>query len=259
MKKIYKIITYIILSLLILAGTGSNLSVNAEEIRTKTDVYSYLNPNLKSNVAVIEISGLTSTQRIAKESLQSSDINVGRIRSFTRRAYSSNTSKVDKKASNSSRKSYTYQIKVNLYAVGTTVISYAIDGVVYSTTLHVNEYVNPIGSLTVTGVNSSADLAPNLDYSKGYGTGSFANVNQKKAKLNVTPAAGWRVTSVTCDNETTGYEYKKYNRSATKSLNSVTLGNLRQGDDCKVQITLADSYGNYMSVTLKLCNPATIK
>ncbi len=259
MRQITHKLVYIILTIALMICIFPADTVRAESIRTKSDSYAYYNPALKSNVAVIEISGLTKDQRIVKESIASSNASVGKIKSYTRRSFYSNTAKVDSKSRSSERKSYSYLIRVNLYAVGDTTISYTIDGTAYSTVLHVTAYSSPVSSVSVAGVNSSANLVTDVDFSKGYGTGRFANVNKKNAKLKITPSTGWRVISVSSENESTGYEYKKYNNSSTKSISSFNLGTLKQDEDVNIQIVFADSYGNSMSLTLRLSSPANLK
>ena len=254
MKNIKKMLA-VILTALIVVSVLPTVSNAASKINYKTTSYAYYNPGLKSNIATVEVTGLTSKQKITKGSVTSSNTAVGKIRSYTRRVYKSSTSKVDSKSKSSSSERYSYTIKVRLYSVGSTVISYTIDGKEYHTTLLVEEFVNPVKSIKITGVNSSKNFTKSFDFSKGYGVAEFSSPSQK-SKLTVTANTGWRVVSLDYENLTTGYEYSKYNSSKKKVLKSISLGKLSSSCEYNINAVLEDEYGNSVRVVVKLGSPA---
>ena len=256
MKNMKKII-YIVLAVMMIVAALPGMGAEAASLRIKDKSYGYYNRKLKSNVATIEVNGLKKDQRITKGTVKSSNVSVGKVMGYTRRSYSSSTAAVDSKSKKSSTSSYSYIIRINVRAVGTTDITYEIDGTTYTTTLIINEYANPIEKMTITGLNSGNDLAANIDFSKGYGKVSYSSYAAKKVKFKITPITGWRVVRMAFENESTGYEYSKVNYSTTKKLKSISIGTVKATYDYNISATLVDDYGNSMKVQIKLAAPAS--
>ena len=61
---------------------------------------------------------------------------------------------------------------------------------------------------------------------------------------------------MSCENESTGYEYSKSSYSSSKKLKSITLGKLKSKYDYTITATLVDNYGNSAKVTIKLESPS---
>ncbi|MBP3234992.1 MAG: hypothetical protein J6M65_11300 [Eubacterium sp.] len=251
-KKVFAFLAAVI----ILISSMPAISSEAATLRTKSKSYGYYNPRLKSNIATVEITGLTKSQKITKGTVKSSNTAVGKIMGYTRRKYSSSTAKVDSKSQKKSSSSYTYTIRVRVLSVGNTNITYDIDGKTYTTVLYIDEFKNPITKMTITGVESGKDISTKIDFSKKNGKLIYNSANVKKAKFKITPVDGWRVVRMSCENESTGYEYSKSSYSSSKKLKSITLGKLKSKYDYTITATLVDNYGNSAKVTITLESPS---
>ena len=256
MKIYMKKLIAVLAAVIILFSVSPSLNTQAAGLRIKTKTYGYFNQRSKSNVATVEVAGLTKDQKITKGSVKSSNPAVGKIMGYTRRAYNSSTAKVDSKSKKSSTSSYTYTIRVKVFAVGNTSITYDIDGQTYTTVLYIDEFKSPLQSITLTGVNSGEDLSSKIDFSKGNTKLTFDSADVKKAKLKITPATGWRVVRMSCENESTGYEYSKTSYSTSKKLKTLTIGKLKAKYDYYITATLVDNYGNSAKVTIQLQTPS---
>ena len=256
MKIYLKKLIAVLAAVIILFSVSPSINTQAAGLRIKTKTYGYFNPRAKKNVATIEVSGLTKAQKITKGSVKSSNPAVGKIMGYTRRAYNSSTAKVDSKSKKSSTYSYTYTIRVKVLGVGNTNITYDIDGQTYTTVLYIDEFKSPLQSITLTGVNSGSDFSSKIDFSKGNTVMNFDSADVKKAKLKVTPNTGWRVVRMSCENESTGYEYSKVSYSKSKKLKSLSMGNLKAKYDYYITVTLVDDYNNSAKVTIQLQTPS---
>lgn len=249
----------VMIAFVILMGVMPAPVSEAAGLRIKDKTYGYYNPKSKNNTATVEITGLTKDQKITKGTVKSSNPAVGKVTGYTRRSYTSSTAKVDSKSKKSSSASYSYTIRVRVYSAGNTNITYEIDGTTYTTVLYIDEFKSPITKLTITGVESGADISSKIDFSKGYGKVTYDSVAAKKAKFKITPAAGWRVVRMSCENECTGYEYSKTNYSTTTKLKSISIGTLKAKYNYTITATLADNYGNSSRITILLQSPTDNK
>ena len=97
-----------------------------------------------------------------------------------------------------------YSATLRVSAAGTATVSYKIGSKTYKTTIKVLNYVNPVKSITLTGVNGGKTFA-SLTKSAVYPSKSLTlKSNPKTSALKITPASGWKITEVYFNDETSG-------------------------------------------------------
>lgn len=143
---------------------------------------------------------------------------------------------------------YNYTVYLDVTKpTGSVTINYKIGSKSYSLKLNVTNQVNPLKSVTLTGVKGGKNL---VDKTTQYVEGLKLPANVKNAKLKVTPAKGWTVRSVYLTDTKTGYRHALGNSLRTtlangavkeyKGLSSATLnfGKLVAADSYTISVNL---------------------
>lgn len=147
--------------------------------------------------------------------------------------------------------SYNYfnsQIGVKLNKTGKSVISFKAGDKTYKSSITVKDYVNPMESLTISGVNSGKNLASKFN--------KQANINEKLKKdikngvVKVKAKKGWKIKRIHTSSSTTQLNYSLYTAN-DKGVSSATLqlGDVKAGDgmNARVQVEFSDSKGGTLS------------
>lgn len=234
MKAFVKRISVVFMALLLTVTMIPAAAEAAVSAPSSTTVYRTTKTGTSS--VSIYVSGLTSKQSIAKSSVKSSKSSVAAPYSVTN---SSSTSKTQywngsKDYSSSSRYG---SISLTAKKAGTSTVSYKIGSKTYKTKLTVKNYVNPVKSLTVSGI--SGNLASKF---KSY---SWANAKIASSKSNgtvkVTAASGWKITSVDLYNSKTGISRSVSAYGAPVSSATLYTGSMKKGTAGYVSVSLRNT------------------
>ena len=146
-----------------------------------------------------------------------------------------------------------YSISFRAKKNGTGKIAFKIGKKTYTATVRILPYVNPVSSLTVTGVKngSSANLAGKFKtYSSVMETSGIKKA-QKNAVITCKAAKGWKITSLGFSNEKTNVTRDIYNDKGVSSV-SLRAGDLAAGQTGSIDISLVNvKTGGTQDCTLK--------
>ena len=119
---------------------------------------------------------------------------------------------------------YSYSVTLRVNHSGTAKVSYKIGKKSYTVTLKVKAYVNPVTTITLTGVNKGKNFASKCKTYMPYEPSlSFPSV-VKSATLKVVPKTGWKLRDVSFYDDTTGTSYSKSNWNSGLSSVSLKVG-----------------------------------
>lgn len=214
------------------AATAAPTTVEAEPYYSQKQVLYMTSTTADTSYRVINVSNLTKSQTIAKNTVKSSDKKVAEPYYLQTSAttYSSKTEYFENKDWNNSYndKYYSYYLSLKLKKAGTATISFKIKGIdgTQKSTVTVKKYTNPVKSLKISGISS--DLK-NKTKSGSYVSGIKMTKTTKNATVKVTPAKGWKLSNVevydvTNDRTTKTYSYSKPMSSATLNAGTLTKG-----------------------------------
>ena len=83
------------------------------------------------------------------------------------------------------------------YRAGNATLSYKLDGVLKKFKVYVKNYVNPVKSMMLTGVSSTANYRAKFNTS--HDGRMLLKANAPAGKLKVTAATGWKIYSISWD------------------------------------------------------------
>ena len=138
--------------------------------------------------------------------------------------------------------SYSYEAGLRVSSAGKATVSYKIGSKSYKTTVKVLNYVNPVKSITLKGVNGSKSFA-SLTKEAAYTSKSLKlTADTKSAVLKVSPTKGWKITRATFEDETDGISRSIYSYNG-KGMSSVSLscGNLKASHTYWISVQFRNS------------------
>lgn len=243
-----KIATLLLVVALMLSVIPAQQADAASGIYYSKKVTKYLGTDWNDQ-GYLTISNMTTKQKVT--SVKSSDTSVVEI--ITVGKYKNVSTTIKANASEGEKKGKSsYADATIIYKgkkPGKSVISFKIGSKTYKSTITVKKRPNALKSVKITGINGGKDLASALNKSAD----CYINIKSndvKKAKLSVTAAKGWKVTSVEFTNNTSRY-YKGY-YYIPKTTKSLTFGKLIKEDYYHVYITCEDANHNTISYTIYL-------
>lgn len=244
MKQLVKKILCLSLALLV-AITA--VPVTAEAAVTYSKNQTLYRTGTGTSYSSIYVSGLTKSQTIKKSSVKSSNTSVA-VPWYLEKSTSSYSYKTDYYDSNikpysNSDSSYSYYIGLQLKKNGTSTISFKIGSKTYQSKITVKSYVNPLKTVTITGVNGGKNVASKLNKS-AYNYDLKLTKTTKNAEVTVKPKSGWKIVSVEVENSDTGDYHRVYNYG-TKGVSNATLklGTLTKGKKVTLRINCQDANG----------------
>lgn len=172
---------------------------------------------------VIKVSGLSSSQKIKKSSIKSSDTSV--VSGYPQISYSGKTA----------------TIQLSAIKAGTAIISFKIDGIEYTTKATVRNYKNPSKSVTVTNVKygSKSNLA--TGWRKGaYYAGPDLSKTTSNAVIKIKAKSGWKVRNIRLYPMFGSTKYFTRNYSKPKSNVSLKLNK---------NLTKTENNGYFLEIT----------
>ena len=133
-----------------------------------------------------------------------------------------------------------YNIGFAVKKPGTGKISFKVGNKTYSSTIKVLRYVNPLKSISITGVKGN--LAGKFK-SSGHNAFRYANKTQKNAVMKCTAANGWKITGVSFNNNRTHTQYSTNYNAPNSGASSSTLriGNLSAKQSAYISFTLRNT------------------
>lgn len=224
----------------------------------KTKTYYSQGKDRTLSMADIYISNIPAKQTIAKSSVKV--ISGKSIASLYYLGKYWNDYNVDyiKKGHKSYKKTndnYFYCISLDIKKAGTAKVSFKVGNKAYVSTVKVLSYINPISSLTITGVKngSSSNLAAKFKNSAN-DANCKVNKAQKNAVITCKAASGWKITSISFSNKNTNIARDIYKKNGVSSI-SLRAGNLAAGQNDYIDIELINTKtGGTQYCTLNLGN-----
>ncbi len=149
---------------------------------------------------------------------------------------------------------YTATLRVS--AAGTATVKYKIGTTSYTLKVKVLDYVNPVKTITLTGVNSGKSFAARTNPST-YATKSLAlKKTTKNAVLKVTAKSGWKINSVGIQDQTTGAVRIFANYSGVSSA-TLKWGTLNKAHIYSIELELVNTKnGASMTVSYSVIGSA---
>lgn len=244
MKKILKKLSYALLVMIMVLGIMS-VTANAETgIKYDKNVAVYMTGKdyLDSWKSVtIYIDGVPKNQSISKSSVKIiSGKNVVSLSDIWRSTenYSIEYFEKGKKA----RKDISRYDSISLTAkkTGNAKISFKVAGKTYTSKIKILPYVNPISSLTITGVQNGSSKNLAGKFKKSNEANVQVKKGQKNASITCKAAAGWKITSLTFSNKTTSIGKRIVSEKGVSSV-KLRAGNLVAGQKGYITITLLNT------------------
>ena len=224
----------------------SPVSVKAAEKISypKTQVV-YLPSKTGTGYTSIDVSNIPKSQTVLKvTSSKTSVVKPSDVSISTNEYTNTYFDKEMQKYNSSSTSKYAY-IYFDVRKAGTATISYRIGKSSksykeYKTKVTVKAYENPIKSFTVTGLKDGKNLASAFKTSRSsYDSANTLKKNQSNAKIKVTSATNWKITSLSFNNYADDSRvYVRYPDNKGKSSISLQAG------------TIKASAGGYVSIDL---------
>lgn len=223
MKRKLRKLGGIILAVAMLASMMPAAVVNAAPSVSKNQTL-YRSSKSSNSYVSIYVNNLGSST-IKKSSVKSSNTSVAKPYSIYDSKYSSKTEYFDGSKARSNSSHYGY-IELKASKAGTATVSFKVGSKSYSSKVTVKDYVNPVKSIKISGVNSGKNLA-SLTKSNSYVSG-LTSKTTKNAKVQVTAASGWKITEIYTSDYNSGDHYNYYNNkgktSATLNAGTFTKG-----------------------------------
>ena len=147
----------------------------------------------------ISISNIPAKQNILKSNVKVvSGGSVIALDSFGSSSFKSTTEAFRKGAKPYTHSDHFYNIGFAVKKPGTGKISFKVGNKTYTSTIKVLRYVNPLKSVSITGVKGN--LAGKFK-SSGHNAFRYANKAQKNAVMKCTAANGWKITEGVLEEE----------------------------------------------------------
>ena len=142
----------------------------------------------------------------------------------------------------SSYRSYDYEIGVKIYKPGTFTVKYKIGTTSYSLKVKVLQYVNPIKTITLTGVNGGSSFAARTKYQySNFAEHLSLPAKKTNTSLKITAKDGWKITNIQF-RDTTKNTTRSYSCSGSP-VSSFTLkcGTLYATRAYQISVTLCNT------------------
>ena len=147
---------------------------------------------------------------------------------------------------------------------GTATISYKLGKKAKKTKVIVKDYVNPIKSITLDGVNGGKNFAKYTDEANIGITeydpvtyeplNSFTIKGQQKPVLDIEPTSGWSVLNVSLSTDKINEYYSFYSDKPISGKQSYTLYSIPDSGYCYLGINLINKDGGTIYVSYYLSN-----
>ena len=220
MKKAMKKMMALVLTAAVLATAA--MPVSAAISRPKT-LATYLGPDGKGDDS-INISGLKSDQSLTPENVKTSAKSVVGLEYINNSTHKTefNYWSGENASGGTTRES---TIGLILKKPGKSTISYTIGTKTYTTKVTVLKYVNPLSSLTITGINNGKTIH------KKFAKNKYATIKLpktvSKARITAKARSGWAVKSLSVYNGRKSYEYES-DGVTTAQLRNIKLSKGKQ-------------------------------
>ena len=254
MKKTFKKLTCIILTAIMVCTTMAFTvsAASGPSYSTSQTVY-MTSKNSTGNYVSIYVGNLTSSQKITKSSVKSSNNAVAQPRSLYRSTYTYENQYLTGNDKGYKGSGYSYSIELNAKKAGNANISFKIGSKKYTSKVTVKAYTNPISSLTVTGVKngSNSNLAGKFK-NESYSSLKLSK-NVKNATVTCKSASGWKITRIGTYDENNKLQRSISTRNAGASALSLHAGNLTKNQRNEITVDLINTKtGGSLSCTMYL-------
>lgn len=238
MKKILKKLSCALLTAVMVCAM-TPLAASAAINYSKTRIVYMPTSGKELGYDEISINNIPAGQTILKSNVKvSKGGSVISLDSFSSSSCKSTTEAFRKGVKSSNYSDHFYNIGFAVKKPGTGKISFKVGNKTYTSTIKVLRYVNPLKSISITGVKGN--LAGKFKNS-GHNAFRYTNKAQKSAVMKCTAATGWKITSVSFNNNRT---YTQYSTNYNAHNSGVSSSTLRVG-------SLSAKQSAYISFTLR--------
>lgn len=240
---------------LTVAGTAAPVTANAQVTApTKQTLYKTSDYSSSS----INISCTKKSETIKKSSVKTSNPKVAKLRSLSRnvenRKYETDYFNKDWKGYTDKSDYYSYSIGLDLLKVGNATISFKVGSKTYKTQVSVKKYVNPLKSLTITGINGGKNLASKFKKTS-YAKSAKLKKDLKNVTVKAVPAKGWKINSIyVYDNtDSESYSHSNYTKGVKNAF--VKVDQIKAANYTNVNINLVDNTGATLYCSYSINSP----
>lgn len=240
MKKFMGVILSLTLALTVIPAAAAEAapSVPASQTVYKTSA------TQSSTYGYIYIQNLSKSSKITKSSVKSSNTKVLKPSMLTHSNYGNSSTHAyfnGQKDSKYSYNNYSAEIGLQLLKKGTSTVSFKIGSKTYKTKVTVQNYTNPIKSITITGIKSgSSTNLVNLTKKSSNASLKLTKTN-KNVQLKVAAKSGWKINNIYFYDNTNMSSY--YFNSYSKPVSSATLrvGTMTAKKPYRINITFVNT------------------
>ena len=188
----------------------------------------YLTPS-RNVGGFLYVRGLTGSQRLKKSDIKSSNPSVAKLGSVDYSTYKSNTygessTYIDKYS----------RIMFGCNKPGTSTISFKVGSKTYKSKVTIRKYVNPLSSLTITGINGGKSI--HRTFNKENECDYKFNKTVSNARIRAKARDGWYISALTIYHS--GNRYSTYNIKNDKTISALNLRMPKFGKGYSLQMVL---------------------
>ncbi len=252
MRKISKMLMTIMFAVVVTFGLIPVVPVEAAAITKESETIVMYQKNQECTVYFSDVSAANAK----KSGVKSSNKKVATLVAIDNNEYSYEDS-----GENMSSHSYNCGVRIKLKKPGTTTITCKTGGKTYKKKVIIKKYVNPVSSVTITGVNRGKNIAGKTR-KKNYV--NFKGAKCESSKITVVPKKGWTLESISFSCYDTGESFnqsgKCYNEELQKDViyNTLNIGKLVKSNTYSINLNFVNSAGVREVVGYEISNTSKI-
>ena len=205
-------------------------------VQTSRDQTVYLSPSGIRGVT-IWADNMAASDKIKKSSVKSSNSGIVELQTLSNRTSIYETDGFTKGATTSKQTNVSADIFAIAKKAGTTTVSYQIGSKTYQTKVTVKNYVNPLSSLKISGVNSGKNIATQANKTDQVACKLKKTV--KNATVTVKAKSGWKISYI--GRNAKGGDGCSYSFSKGVSAVAVPVGTMTKNKSYMVTIQLENT------------------
>ena len=237
MKRISKKVLALVFSVALLLGILPTVPAEAAAISLEPETIVMYQKNQECSIGFSNLSAANAK----KSGVKSSNKKVARVTAVDNSEYLYEDS-----FNKESHKHFGCYVRLKLKKAGTTVVTCKSGGKTYKRKVTVKKYVNPVSSVTITGVNKGKNIAGKTK-KKNYV--NFKGVKCANSKITVVPKKGWTLENIHFFNSNTGESIdqsgKHYDETLQKDViyNTMNIGKLVKSNSYSIHLRFTNAAG----------------
>ena len=228
-KKLWCIIlTAVMLTTLLPVTAFAAISVPAKQTFYMSSLkgYSYLE---------VEVDGMTKKQSIDTSSIKSSNKNIFEpVYIYHNKSSFTGTYLFDKKTNKDTE--VWSNINLEVKKPGTAKLTFKIGNKSYSSNLTFKKYVNPLKSITITGVNGGKNFASKFKADSNISMKG----SSKKGSIKISAATGWKISRAFFNQNNNTENINMYSSKGVSSVTVPMTSGIKSGKPYYLSVTLVN-------------------